>query len=203
MSVPCWTPKEHRYDGSCDSSQLVLPHYDTMPDYVRVYDTAVRTNGWRRWQKKLWRDIRSKALWRWFPDRNMENPPFVVTELKNRYAYPKQGITLTVQEFVPITVPNNNYGGFGLYPLVEPWTAEYSEIAWQNGKGFVAMHPKTVYTAFKARVPGYAAGAMCHEFGHALGFGHGGTGIMRSAIEPPYYPNTEDLLAFREYWGEP
>lgn len=190
----CWYPIDHRYTGECSPpARLVAPHYPTMPDFIRVYDTVVRTAGWRRSERRLWRDVRTKALTRWgYPFRVLERGLV-------RGDYLPNGITLDVQA---IGTSSNNYGGFGLAPIDNPSSSDYDEATWNDAKGFVLMHPTTVANAFAARVGGYLTGAMCHEFGHALGFGHGGTGIMRSALLPPYYPNAEDLAALRAYWGE-
>ena len=192
MSAYDWYPANHTYDGS----RLVQPHYRTMPDFLRVYDIPVRTSGWARWQKKLWRSVRDKALSRWgIPVRVIEKG-LVVGD------YPPEGITLDIFEPDP-AYGGNNYGGFGLAPISHPETSDYDEATWEAGKGFALIHPKTVSDAFAARVGGYLTGAICHEVGHALGFGHGGTGVMRAALSPPYYPNAEELGALRYYWGWP
>ncbi len=190
----CWLPYNHRYDGSCFTSPQVLPHYPSMPEYLRVYDTAVRTNGWARWQKKAWRASRTKALARWTGLTTV-----VVERGLVDGDYLPEGVTLRVLN----VDPNNsaNFSGFGLSPLEPAWSADYSALAWSESKAFVQMHPKTVSNAWAGRNYGYLTGAMCHEFGHAFGFGHGGIGIMRSAISPPYVPSTEDLAEFKSYWG--
>lgn len=189
----CWYPATHRYQGGCTDARLVLPHYDTMPGFIRVYDTAVRNSGWQRWQKKEWRRIRAKALTLWgvpavFKERGLED-----------LDYKPHGITLRVQ--YDDGQSSNNYGGFGLYPLEPGWQGDYNAVAWAAEKGYVMMHPKTVRNAFLGRNYGYLTGAMTHEFGHAFGFGHGGNGIMRSAVEPPYAPSTEEKAALQSYWG--
>lgn len=187
--MSAWYPAEHTYlDG-----RLVAPHYATMPSFFRLYDTAVLTSGWRRWQKKLWRKALSAAATRW-------GYTFSVVEVKDAAAYRVQGIT--VRPFVPDPdYGKSNYGGFGLAPIDHPEQWEYDEVAWGLGKGAVLIYPTEVASAFTSRTTGRLAGVMCHEIGHALGFGHGGTGIMMSAMEPPYYPNEEELSALVAYWG--
>ena len=192
--MTCWKPVDHRYDGSCDG-QLVAPHYVTMPDFIRVYDTAVKTQGWTRKQKRLWREAVKLGVSRW-------QYPFVIVELKNPAAYRPEGIT--VRPFMPDPQYGaHSYGGFGLAPIEEPETSDYDEYAWNTGKGFALIHPKVVLDAWAGNVIGKLAGTICHEVGHALGFGHGGTGVMRDVMWPPYYPDAEELLALKAYWGSP
>ena len=38
---------------------------------------------------------------------------------------------------------------------------------------------------------------VCHEIGHALGFAHGGTGVMAGA----WRPNAEEIAALEAYYG--
>ena len=191
----CWTPPVHTYTGDCEG-RLVLPHYPSMPDFIRVYDTAVRNSGWNREQKREWRRVRAKSLYLWgFSD--------AMIVIKERGLvdgdYLPRGITLRVQD--PDPNSSNNYGGFGLAPLEPAYSGEYDPQTWLDSKGYVMMHPTTVRNAFLGRNYGYLTGAMCHEFGHAFGFGHGGLGIMRSAILPPYAPSTEEKAELRSYWG--
>lgn len=201
MSI-CWFPADHCYEGTCDG-QLVRPHYETMPDYVRVYDIAVRHSGWTRDQRKLWRKARDRALWRWFPDRVSAEPPVRILEKGLvRGDYLPQGITLDV--FATTSgYSNNSYGGFGLAPLSPPETAEYDPSAWVQGKGFALINRAEVNNAFRSLVTGRLTGVICHEVGHAFGFGHGGTGIMESEVNPPYHPDEWELYNFDRYWGKP
>src|SRR5262245_30892405 len=163
-----------------------------MPDYVRLYDRVVLNSGWARWQKKLWRKARDTALGRW-------QYPYKVKEFSDFDAYREEGITLGIQEPDPNSA--NNYGGFGLAPIEPAYTAAYAEWVWNSGRGFVMLHPDEVRRMFLGRVTGRLTGVICHELGHALGFGHGGTGIMESAVNPPYYPNDEELKALHSYCG--
>ena len=187
-----WYPANHTYTGDTDG-RPVKPHYLTMPDRIRVWDPAVRTQGWTRFQRKLWRQARTAALSRW-------GYPFEVVEKKNPAVYLPEGITL--RPFTPNPeYGKNSYGGFGLEPILHPETSDYDEYAWNMGKGFALIYPTVVTNAFAARVTGVLTGTMGHEIGHALGFGHGGTGIMESVLNPPYYPNLEELNALEAYWG--
>jgi hypothetical protein len=192
--TPSWYPSEHTYTGDTDG-QMVLPHYLYMPDHIQVYDAAVLVAGWTYRQRKLWRKARNAALARW-------GYPWVAKELKDATyeTYKPQGITL--RPYIPDPgYGANSYGGFGLAPIERPATSEYDEHAWSAGKGFALIHPNELKQAFDGRVTGRLTGVICHEIGHALGFGHGGTGIMWSTVDPPYYPNAEELAALEAYWG--
>lgn len=198
----CWTPTDHCYDGSCDG-QRVSPHYPTMPDFVHVYDTGVRNSGWTRWERKLWRAARTAALWRWFPTRTSGEPPiFVVEKGLVRGDYPDNGITLDHFKTAP-GYGANSYGGFGLSKPANPADAEFSLDAWSHSRGFALINDAEIEKAFASRVKGRLTGVLCHEIGHAFGFGHGGSGIMESVVNPPYYPDTFELAAFTRYWGRP
>lgn len=188
----CWIPALHCYDGSCDG-QLVAPHYATMPDYIQVFDVAVRTSGWTRKQKLLWRKARNLGVQRW-------GYPVQVTELKDATRYPPEGITIGRFTTTP-GYSSNSYGGFGLYPRRPPEVADYDVLSWEDGKGFAMINDIEVNGAFYGNVTGRLAGVICHEVGHALGFGHGGFGIMESAVNPPYYPDGFELSAVAQYWG--
>lgn len=190
----CWYPENHTYTGECEG-QLVLPHYPNVLHPLRIFDTAVKSMRWARWQKKAWRASRAKSLYRWgFSDIMLD-----IREGGIDGTYQPGGITLRVQDVDPNS--SNNYGGFGLAPLEPAYSGEYDALTWDAAKGYVQIHPKTAANAFLGRNYSLLTAAMCHEFGHAFGFGHGGTGIMRSALLPPYQPSAEEIAAFRSYWG--
>lgn len=191
----CWFPMNHCYDGTC-TGQLVLPHYATMPDRIRVYDTGVRNSGWRRWQKKLWRKARNAALARW------TYPVEVIERGLVRGDYLDQGITLD-HFTTTVGYGANSYGGFGLSKPDNPANADFDPNAWARGRGFALINDREVSSAFASRVTGRLSGVICHEVGHALGFGHGGTGIMETTVNPPYYPDDTELWAAERYWGRP
>lgn len=191
MSAYDWYPANHTYTGD-PGGRLVAPHYETMPDRIRVFDWIAKNPTLVRRERQLWRKARTAAFDRWgyWPE---------VIELKREQQRP-QGIV--IGSFVPDPLYGpNSYGGFGLYPIARPETSDFSQEAWDAGKGWALIHPKVIQDAFTSRTIGRLAGTITHEVGHAFGFGHGGTGVMRSVLEAPYHPNAEELKALRAYWG--
>jgi hypothetical protein len=187
-----WYPENHTYTGSSDGKP-VLPHYETMPGFIRIYDTVVLHSGWSKERKGMWRKALLSAAERW-------QYPVVVVELTSPTAYRAEGIT--VRPFTPDPAyPKNSYGGFGLAPVDHPETSEYHKKSWDRGKGFALIYPSVVEQAFLGRNTTYLRATIAHEVGHALGFGHGGTGIMESVLNEPYFPNAEELAALKSYWG--
>lgn len=191
----CWTPSDHTYTGDC-AGQLVLPHYITMPDRIRIFDRAVRNRGWRRAEKKLWRTALSRAAYRWGYEVE-------IVELRRELAYRAEGITVDAYVHTPPYGPQGGYGGFGLAPIDRPEMSEFDQATWDAGKGFALVHENEVRAMFAGRNTGRVSGVLCHEIGHALGFGHSPDpdDLMYSAPDPPYQPNDDELYELRRYWG--
>lgn len=191
----CWTPADHTYTGDCDG-RLVRPHYATMPDRIRLFDRAVRIRGWNREQKRLWRTALRRGAERW-------GYVVEIIEVRKPLAYRPEGITVDAYVNTPPYGPQGGFGGFGLAPIDFPETSEFDQATWDLGKGFALIHENEVNSMFAGRVIGRVAGVLCHEIGHALGFGHSPdpANLMYSAMQPPYYPDPNELAALGAYWG--
>lgn len=188
-----WYPSNHTYTGDPEG-RLVAPHYATMPDRIRVFDRAVKTSGWTRKERRFWRTALIDAANRW--EFGAE-----IIELRNPLAYRPEGVTVGTYVNTPPYGPQGGYGGFGLAPIDFPETSDYDEATWDAGKGYALIHVDEVRKAYLALNKATLAGLLTHEIGHALGFGHGGYGVMRSVGGPPYHPSTEELGASEAYWG--
>jgi hypothetical protein len=68
-----------------------------------------------------------------------------------------------------------------------------------TGADWILIDREAFEQFFKSNVTIELRYIIAHEFGHSLGFGHGGNGIMD---ETPSHAvvNAEEIAAAREYW---
>lgn len=125
-----------------------------------------------------WRKTRNRAFAQWSP----------------------VGINIRVRE-------NNRVNRIGRVTLAfmtpEEDAESYDIDAWhqynENGSDWIHFEPVAVEQAFLAHSYSHLRYLVAHEFGHSLGFGHGGTGIMD---QTPYHAfvNAEEIAAAQAYW---
>jgi hypothetical protein len=161
----------------------IQPHYRTMPEYLRIEDTFAPTLGLKK--GRLWRRARNVAVLRWAPAVE-----FRVRERQTGYR--NQRITLATEDIQP------GIGGWTAFE-VDP-EPPHDGIDYAPGMAWVHVDLETVSGAFAGNVTGPLAYVMTHELGHALGFGHGGTGVM-AVPQMETSPSTEELELARDYWG--
>lgn len=173
MTDTSWYPGNYRPDPAYP------PHYRTMPDYIRIADIAALTLTGKRLE--FWERCRDSALGEWAPTG---------IRLRLRGAGKPYGANRVT--FALADPQNDKPAGhcFEVCPPIVPGTP---------GAGWLHVDPETFEGAFLGRNSGWLRYLIAHEFGHALGFGHGGDGIMD---ETPSHAvvNAEELAVAKAYW---
>jgi hypothetical protein len=158
----------------------------TAPTYtlpIRVVDTLIGTL--RPERRPFWRVAREQALAAWTTD-------CVTFELR-------------IGSEAEYGTWDDSVGDVGFAPLVEPNTivlfrnrsSDSLTMGWYSepdGGGFAVYAPWKPW--WKDYFRNDLAGTIGHEIGHALGFWHGGTGIMAGANRP----NAVELGALTSYY---
>ncbi|RPJ20461.1 MAG: hypothetical protein EHM35_19435 [Planctomycetaceae bacterium] len=157
----------------------IQPHYKTMPEYLRVEDAAImRLTGTKR--QLFWKRCRDSGLAEWAPT----------------------GINLKVQEVVQgyrrqrvtLNLADTQTGGDASHcfedcePCFDKTACDWIHIKWDAFE-----------QCFQARNSGKLKYWVAHEFGHSLGFGHGGDGIMDETPDHAVV-NDEEIAAAKDYW---
>jgi hypothetical protein len=163
------------------------PVYTTIPT-IHVADGG----GVASERAHLWEDAAATGVELWEPS----GLSFVVTQADLNPGYPWLGPDGTgdligimaqklpdgvngVGDYIPATeqVPGGGYAIISRRRFGSLWELHATEL---NHR----------YAHRKARQ------LICHEVGHALGFAHGGTGVMAGA----WRPNAEEIAAVKEYY---
>jgi hypothetical protein len=172
-----------------DNPDVDAPTYTTVPT-IRVVDGAPP---WKLHPEKkaFWREARDRALSLWslsglrFPVVEARLPkgyPFVLDSIGlDLYKLP-EGVN-GMGDYVPPPTLNQDVYGAG-----------YAVFGKRRFGALYALHQTDLNHTYAHR---YLAHLICHEVGHALGFAHGGTGVMAGA----WRPNVEELAALRDYYG--
>lgn len=164
------------YPGEYVPAPQYPPHYSTMPDFLRVRDCMAPTLSGKR--RDFWLRCRDSGLAEWAPT----------------------GIVLRVKASAVADRP-------GLVTLAWMTNAEELEAgrgAWHqfnvDGSDWVHFGPVHFEAQFLSRTSATVRYWVAHEFGHSLGFGHGGDGIMDETPDRAVV-NAEEVIVTRNYWG--
>ena len=162
------------------------PHYKTMPDFLRLEDLFSLTL--EPDAQHFWRKQRNVALEQWKPAINIK-----IREQPFGFGYRRHRVTLDVQQNV------NDLGGLACFGC-DPFTGDECRPCAKRGIGWIKVDTDVWTQAWTARNGTYLRYIIAHEFGHTLGFQHGGTGIMDAT---PYHAqvNAEEIQAAKAYWG--
>ena len=76
-------------------------------------------------------------------------------------------------------------------PAIHQWN--------EGGFDWIHLDSIAVEQTYLSRVFAPLQYYFAHEFGHSLGFGHGGTGIMDQTPDHPFV-NAEEIAACQSYW---
>ena len=163
------------------ANHYIKPHYRTMPEFLRIEDMVAPTLATR--ERKLWRTARDRALGQWLP------VGFEIRARDARRPYGGNRVTLNIAD------NENDIGGMHCFEECPPCDGK-SGCDWIHVDQDVWTH------AMLGGDTRYLRYVIAHEFGHSLGFGHGGSGIMDAT---PYHPlvNDEEIAAAKGYWGIP
>ena len=175
--MPDWYPSDY----------YIQPHYSTMPEYLRIAD--VFAPGLAPQGAGLWRKARDQALAKWNP------VGFGWRVREDREPYLGNRVTLNM-EYI-----NYRIGGWACFECDPAEPHDPCEATCPNAMAWVHVDDETWEDAFDSGYLGTLRYVLCHEIGHVLGFGHGGTGIMSATYKQSLTPNAEEIAAARAYWG--
>lgn len=174
---------ESWYPGNYRPHAAYPPHYSTMPGYLRIVDAgAPELTGYDR---RFWERARDAGLAQW-------GLVGLDLRLKRFGAYKANRVTLSFMDM------QADYGSdrpglhcFEACPPCQPGVV---------GCDWVRIDRATFRDYVATRIPAHVSYLIAHEFGHSLGFGHGGTGIMDETPEHAHV-NAEEIAAAQAYWG--
>lgn len=164
------------------SEYYIQPNYNTMPEFIRVEDCVGPTLSLQR--RRIWNRVATAGFLEW------DEVGFDVRFRPARKPYGGNRVTIALMD--PASIGGApDLKGWACYeecpPLVKPASA------------YIHINPIALDNAFASRVYTGLKYLVAHEFGHSLGFGHGGNGIMDQTPDHAAV-NAEELAAAKEYW---
>lgn len=159
----------------------IQPRYKTMPEKLRFEDTIAPFLGGQR--LAFWRRCRDSGLNEWLP----LGVEFVVRERSDHANAPNR-VTLAFASDVP---PNLGAWHYFEDPEVGPVG---------DGHDWIHFLPARFEQEYLSRITVHMKYLVAHEFGHSLGFGHGGDGIMDETPDHAVV-NDEEIAAAKAYWN--
>lgn len=170
---------------------VYLPRFSTTP-YIPVLDQVVATLP--RSGRKAWRQARNQALRLWLPTGlhfELTVGPGATLYGLGSPDWPQVSSEVVMHAVADrITLVASDY---------TPEAPTFWPMAWAYctpGGGSAAFF--NVQRILDQTDPFYSPPrTICHEFGHALGLGHGGKGIMSGGS----LPNEHDLDSVAAYYG--
>ena len=160
-------------------SYYIQPHYSTMPSYLRVEDVFAPTLGPRK--RRFWTKARDQALAKWSP-------------VGFRWE--------TIDAITPYDRGPGDAGHRGC-PTGDRRVGGVRVPAVSRGSPRLRLGPhrrRDVERRLVLEISGNLRSVLTHEFGHSLGFGHGGDGVM-AVPRVSNTPNAEEIAAAKTYWG--
>ena len=164
------------------SEYYIQPHYITMPNYLRVEDMVGPTLSLQR--RKRWTAVATAAFAEW---------DLLGVEVRFRPAKKPYGANrVTINLMDPASIDAQ--------PDLKGWACfEECPPLEKPGSAYIHINPIALDNAFASRVYSGLKYLVAHEFGHSLGFGHGGVGIMDQTPEHAFV-NAEEIEAAKAYW---
>ena len=171
------------YPGLYRPDPAYPPHYKTMPRVLRLVDAiAPELEGPRL---KFWLRCRDSGLREWDP-----------TGLKIAWRpklrpYGPDRVTFALMNKADYEATANAMHCFEVCKPIKPGTP---------GADWVQIDRVAFEQCYQSRVTQQLKYYVAHEFGHSLGFGHGGDGIMDQTPDHAVV-NDEEIAAAKDYWG--
>lgn len=162
------------YPGEYLPDPAYPPHFKTMPAYLRVVDRIKpQLEGDRR---KFWVRARDAGLAQW---------ALVGFEIRIKALGDYDGNRVTIN--------------FGASPVGAWHCFEVCEPCLKPACDWIHVDPWAFEQLYLSGLRTRLQYWVAHEFGHSLGFGHGGTGIMDQTPEHAKV-NEEEIAVARAYW---
>lgn len=182
MTDTSWYPGNYRPDPAYP------PAYRTMPGFIRIEDVISVVLAERPRRLAFWRRCRDSALREW-------DPIGLTIRLREGgqgfEPYGPERVTFNFMDKADYGATADALHCFEVCQPIVPGT---------EGADWVQIDRTGFEQQFASRTTGHLKYWIAHEFGHSLGFGHGGDGIMDQTPDHAVV-NDEEIAAAKAYWG--